>query len=195
MQESQRYGNAARRATQGPPHGRLPPDDAGGIVDSDAEHEVRVEEDTSQDDPREGREPLRARWLRVVSGYLRNSIDSHGPITRAWIGSASKRVVAGLMGELRARMNTAEMAAIGDRVIVAESPLDANYLVLIFDGKTFVLVSRHTDEYEAYAAKHIFQKTIADVAQKVKDRAISDVLRRLETEVSDGASVGRDENP
>jgi hypothetical protein len=39
---------------------------------------------------------------RAVSDALKMTIDAHGPITREWVGSAAKRIVALLKAERRA---------------------------------------------------------------------------------------------
>jgi hypothetical protein len=36
----------------------------------------------------------RAKLERRIAGALRSTIDAHGPITKMWIGSATKRVVS-----------------------------------------------------------------------------------------------------
>jgi hypothetical protein len=36
----------------------------------------------------------RAKFERRVAGALRSTIDAHGPITKQWIGSATKRIVS-----------------------------------------------------------------------------------------------------
>ena len=42
------------------------------------------------------------RLLKIVAGALRCTIDAHGPITKEWIGSASKRIVKMTVGEFEA---------------------------------------------------------------------------------------------
>lgn len=46
----------------------------------------------------------RRRLERLVAGALRSTIDAHGPITRKWIGSATKRVVSTLEAERALRV-------------------------------------------------------------------------------------------
>ena len=40
--------------------------------------------------------------MRIVSGAIRDTINQHGPITKIWIGSASKRIVKQIMGNVSA---------------------------------------------------------------------------------------------
>jgi len=43
------------------------------------------------------------RFIAIVSGALKNTIKSHGPISEdKYIPSASKRIAKGIMGELKA---------------------------------------------------------------------------------------------
>lgn len=36
----------------------------------------------------------RAKLEKQIAGALRSTIDAHGPITREWIGSATKRIIS-----------------------------------------------------------------------------------------------------
>lgn len=36
------------------------------------------------------------RLLKVINGAIKSCIDSHGPISKDWIGSAGKRVMGAL---------------------------------------------------------------------------------------------------
>lgn len=63
--------------------------------------------------------------LRTICGSLKSCIDSHGPITKEWVGSAAKRIV-GLVGvkaaevaRLRAQLAESERLAEDARVNIA----------------------------------------------------------------------------
>ena len=39
--------------------------------------------------------------LKVVNGAIKSCIDTHGPITREWVGSAGKRVIGALKSYIK----------------------------------------------------------------------------------------------
>ena len=69
--------------------------------------------------------------LKIVNGALRNTISAHGSITKQFIGSASKRITCGILGDLKA-----------DSLNQLQQEL----------GKEFVVMSRK--EYDKRVAKH-----------------------------------------
>lgn len=42
---------------------------------------------------------------RIVGGYLKSTIDAHGPITRDSCGSASKRIASGIIAAIRQQVD------------------------------------------------------------------------------------------
>ena len=54
--------------------------------------------------------PQRSSLERAIAGALRLTIDAHGPITREWIGSASKRVIGAIKEHNKERRRSKEGA-------------------------------------------------------------------------------------
>ena len=51
-------------------------------------------------------------WLKIINGELRDTINAHGPITKEFVGSASKRIVASLRVCIRNSSSTDDLVTI-----------------------------------------------------------------------------------